>query len=73
MASRAASEYPIYSDSVEERETRVCFFDFHEIATRARVKTYPDVDFESLWSPAKSESQYPISGKEGDCTPEVSQ
>ena len=58
----------MYSDSVDDSDTRVCFFDFHEIAAPASVKTYPEVDFESLWSPAKSESQNPIGRAEASGT-----
>jgi hypothetical protein len=38
--------------------TIVCFELLHEIAPPARVNTYPDIDFLSSLSPAKSISEY---------------
>jgi hypothetical protein len=60
-ASLAASEQAIYSASVLEVATTLCFVDFHEIALLYSKKTYPEVDFQVSRSPAQSESENPVS------------
>jgi hypothetical protein len=39
----------MYSASVEESATMVCFLDHHVIAPPATRKTYPDVDLRLSW------------------------
>ena len=57
---RSPASNEITSDSVELCETEVCFLHIHLIGTNVWLpkihKTPPEVDFESLRSPAKSES-----------------
>ena len=43
-----------------------CLELFDDIAPFARVKMYPDVDFLSSTSPAKSESEYPSISRDSD-------
>lgn len=58
MDSFAACTRAIYSASVVDNAIVACFFEDHEIAPPARVKTYPEIDF--LSSPApQSASLYP--------------
>ncbi|KAJ6851712.1 uncharacterized protein M6B38_258410 [Iris pallida] len=43
-ASSAAVSSAKNSDSMDDRESIVCFFDFHDIAAPSIVKMYPPVD-----------------------------
>ena len=52
------SEVLMYSASVVEVATIVCFLDDQQIGDCPIKMMYPDVDFLSVVSPAKSESEY---------------
>ena len=51
MDSFAAWTRAIYSASVIDNIVVACFFEDHEIASFARVKTYPEIDFLSSLAP----------------------
>lgn len=50
----------IYSASVDDKDTPVCFLDAHETLHPKTLNKKPDVDFRSSTSPAQSASAYPI-------------
>uniref|UniRef100_A0A8R7TYB4 Uncharacterized protein n=1 Tax=Triticum urartu TaxID=4572 RepID=A0A8R7TYB4_TRIUA len=51
----------MYSASIEDCATKVCFLLFQEIAPPAKVNKQSDVDFLSSRSPCQSASVYPCS------------
>jgi topoisomerase IA-like protein len=61
IVSFAASEIAIYSASVDDNDTVVCFLLAQLTAPRPILKTYPPVDLRSSMSPAQSASEYPTS------------
>ena len=52
IPSADAMEPATNSASIEDRVTRFCFFDAHDIGEPLKVKTHPVVDFLSFISPA---------------------
>jgi len=60
IASLVAWSVATYSASVEELATVACFLDDHDIAPLPRLKEYPEMDFRSSMSCAKSESTCPL-------------
>src|SRR5436189_4895661 len=54
----AHDDIAIYSDSVLEVATEVCFLLPHEIGPLYRIPTCPDVLLRSVLSPAQSASKY---------------
>lgn len=61
MASLAASLRAVYSASVDERATVLCFRDSHDIAALANMKTDPVYDLRSRPQLPQSASAYPTS------------
>src|SRR5437868_5570396 len=59
-ASLPASDAAMYSASVVERATIVCFLAFQATTHSESRKTNPPVDFRSPRSPAQSESENPL-------------
>src|SRR5712671_7744107 len=59
-ASFATCTPAMYSASVLESVTEVCFFELQLTAAPVRVKTKPDVDLRSFTSLAQSASTFPV-------------